>query len=87
MAVVDETPKYVFPVGSPCDCGQSRHCQGQEGVAVPKARATNIRIDAEVYAAIVAVKAKLEAKTKRPQSLNAALRALLRLGGLGLGRR
>ena len=40
---------------------------------------TNIRIDDEVYAAIMAAKGKLEAKTGKPQSLNAALRFLMKL--------
>ena len=40
---------------------------------------TNIRIDDDVYAAAFAAKVKLEAKTGRPQSLNAALRSLLGL--------
>ena len=44
-----------------------------------KATGTNIRIDDDVYAAIMAAKGKLEAKTGRPQSLNAALRSALGL--------
>ena len=39
---------------------------------------TNIRIDDKVYAAIMEAKVRLEAKTGRPQSLNAALRSLLK---------
>ncbi len=39
----------------------------------------NIRIDDDVYAAIMAAKGKLEAKTGKPQSLNAALRSVLGL--------
>ena len=39
----------------------------------------NIRIDDEVYAAIMAAKGKLEAKTGKPQSLNAALLSVLGL--------
>ena len=44
-----------------------------------KATGTNIRIDPDVYAAIMEAKVKLEAKTGRPQSLNAALRFLMKL--------
>ena len=47
--------------------------------AIDKATGTNIRIDDEVYAAIMAAKGKLEAKTGKPQSLNAALRSALGL--------
>ena len=40
---------------------------------------TNIRVDDGVYAAIMAAKVKLEAKTGKPQSLNAGLRSALGL--------